>query len=625
MKTQADPSSVPASARFSPAPVRVGLVQLKPRKADVEGNVARILDWVSREGPDHDILVFPEASFSGYFLEGGVSEVAVTLEEVVERLGPADEDAPDLVLGFYERWRRGLYNSVAYFEPGQPDGYRPVHVHRKVFLPTYGIFEEARFIDPGRDLFAFDTRFGRVGLLVCEDMWHSLPATVLALDGAELILVVSASPAREFPPDTGRPANLMRWDGLARGAAEEHGVFVAVCQLVGSEGGKLFAGGSVVVGPDGTVLDRGPLLEEGIVSAALAGDAIDRARFESPLLADLRQMLPHLERALARAATRGLVGDAPDEPEDPAPREEARVVGLSGRRGARPPTLAPKPDDVSPLEIDVELARVVLADFIREEVVERRGFEGVVMGVSGGVDSAVALHLAVQALGPDAVTGFRLPYATSSPESLEHAQMVLDAVGARSETIDITSSVDALIEELGSDISDLRRGNLAARARAITLFDQSAKLGRLPLGTGNKSERLLGYFTWHADDSPPINPLGDLFKTQVWALARHLGLPQAIVDKPASADLVRGIHDEDELGFSYHKADPILYWFLRGFRPPQLIELGFDRGAVEAVWKRLNGTHWKRELPTVAVLSSTAIGEFYLRPVDYQRVHTERW
>jgi NAD+ synthase len=255
--------------------------------------------------------------------------------------------------------------------------------------------------------------------------------------------------------------------------------------------------------------------------------------------------------------------------------------------------------------------------FIREEVVTRRGFEGVVVGVSGGVDSAVAVFLAVEALGPEAVTGFRMPYATSSPESLEHAALVLDATGARSETIDITPSVDAYVQGVDPHLSDLRRGNLAARIRGVTLFDQSAKLRRLPLGTGNKSERLLGYFTWHADDSPPINPLGDLFKTQVWALARHLGVPEVIVDKPASADLVRGIHDEDELGFSYHKADPILHWILEGYRPAELVGFGFDEKAVDAVWARFSGTHWKRELPTVAVLSSTAIGEFFLRPVDY--------
>ncbi len=602
----------------TPKPIRVGLVQFKPRKADVQGNLARVRERIRETGEDLDLLIFPETVLTGYFLEGGVSESAVSVEEVVEGLGQPRDSGPDLVLGFYERWRRGIYNSAAYLEAGSGD-YRLRHVHRKVFLPTYGIFEEARFADPGRDVSAFETRFGRMGLLVCEDMWHSLLPTILALDGAEMILVPSASPAREFGPEHGRPGNLVRWDTLAQGAAGEHGIFVAVSQLVGTEGGKVFPGGSVVAGPDGSVLARGPLLEEGLVTVGLDGTAIERARFDTPLLTDLQQMLPHVQRALGLAGTRGGTdeqGGAEAQTRDgPEERDMGRPLG--GTRQGGPVTGAPDPEDLSILELDLELVRRTLVGFIREEVRQSRGFDGVVVGVSGGVDSAVSLCLAVEALGPENVTGFRMPYSTSSPESLEHASMVLEVTGARAETIPITPAVDAYIREVDPGLSDLRMGNLAARIRGVTLFDQSAKLGCLPLGTGNKSERLLGYFTWHADDSPPINPLGDLLKTQVWALARHLGVPDPIVRKPASADLVRGVHDEDELGFSYHIADPILYWLLKGCRPSELVAHGFEEGAVQAVWRRLSGTHWKRELPTVAVLSATAIGEFYLRPVDY--------
>ncbi len=290
-----------------------------------------------------------------------------------------------------------------------------------------------------------------------------------------------------------------------------------------------------------------------------------------------------------------------------------------------PPTLMGRVDavadaglqDPGTLDLDLELVERSLVAFIREEVTGRRGFHKVVVGVSGGVDSAVSLYLACRALGPDNVHGFRLPYRTSSEESLEHAQIVLDATGAQGRTVDITAPIDRYVEEHEPDISPLRRGNLMARLRAVILFDQSARLGALPLGTGNKSERLLGYFTWHADDSPPINPLGDLFKTQVWALARHLGVPDVIVEKPATADLVKGVSDEDELGISYHDADPILNGLLHGYDVESLVRAGFPRERVELVWRRLQATHWKRELPTVAVLSSSAIGEFYLRPVDY--------
>ena len=167
------------------------------------------------------------------------------------------------------------------------------------------------------------------------------------------------------------------------------------------------------------------------------------------------------------------------------------------------------------------------------------------------------------------------------------------------------------------DADARRRGNVMARTRMVVLFDQSAKLDALPIGTGNKTERLLGYFTWHADDTPPVNPLGDLFKTQVWALARYLGVPQALIDKAPSADLEADQTDEGDLGITYARADAILAQLLLGYNDQQLIERGFDARDVGLVRRRVDSTHWKRHLPTTATLTNTAINEFYLRPVDY--------
>ena len=151
----------------------------------------------------------------------------------------------------------------------------------------------------------------------------------------------------------------------------------------------------------------------------------------------------------------------------------------------------------------------------------------------------------------------------------------------------------------------------------IVIFDQGAKVGGLPIGTGNKSERLFGYYTWHADDSPPINPIGDMFKSQVWQLAVELGVPKEIIEKPASADLIKGQTDETDFGITYAKADRILHFMTQGYSKLKLVEMGFDHAEVELVWKRVDSTHWKRRLPTVAMLSATAIGEYYLRPVDF--------
>ena len=593
-------------------PLRVALVQFKPKKADVHGNIGRVRQILSEASARADVVVFPEAALSGYFLEGGVAEAALSADELVELLGAPPTDAADLVVGFYERHRRRLFNSAAYLEPAG-DSWSVRHVHRKMFLPTYGVFDEARFVEPGAEVRGFDTRFGRFGMLNCEDAWHSLPGTILALDHAELVIVVSASPARDFTPSSrGMPANLDRWDQLAPAMASEHGIFVVVAQLAGSEGGKLFPGGSIAVGPDGRVLARGPLLEEAVTVAVLDAGALDRARVSSPLLSDLEQALPHLRRSLERVISRGADADGEGEPTEDLPDIAPVLAGrgdvLAANAGLR---------DAELLTLDLALVERTLVEFIREEVERRRGFHRVVVGVSGGVDSAVSLFLACRALGPENVHGYRLPYRTSSADSLEHAALALDATGAHAHTIDISAPIDRYVEQYEPDISPLRKGNLMARLRAVILFDQSAKVGGLPVGTGNKSERLLGYFTWHADDSPPINPLGDLFKTQVWALAKHLGVPDVIVDKPATADLVKGVTDEDELGVSYHDADPILHWLIRGYTADDLIRMGFQEGPVRVVSHRLESTHWKRELPTVAVLSSSAIGEFYLRPVDY--------
>jgi NAD+ synthetase len=246
----------------------------------------------------------------------------------------------------------------------------------------------------------------------------------------------------------------------------------------------------------------------------------------------------------------------------------------------------------------------------------RRRFTQAVVGVSGGVDSAVTAALAARALGPRNVLGLRLPYRTSSADSLDHARLVIEALGIDSQTLDISPAVDGYLAA-EPDADPGRRGNVMARVRMIALFDQAAKHLAIPLGTGNKTERLFGYFTWHADDSPPINPLGDLFKTQVWTLAQHLGIPEVVVNKTPTADLVVGQTDEGDFGISYPKADELLNWLLSGYSANDLLARGFDPDEVQLVCRRLESTHWKRRLPTVAILSPSAIGESYLRPVDY--------
>ncbi|GAC1578695.1 MAG: NAD+ synthase [Candidatus Elarobacter sp.] len=279
------------------------------------------------------------------------------------------------------------------------------------------------------------------------------------------------------------------------------------------------------------------------------------------------------------------------------------------------PIVEAKLDEPS-LAIDPALTARWLEAFLRDELIERRGIGRAVLGLSGGIDSALVAYLCARALGPENVYALRMPYKASSPASLSDAQRVVDALGIRCETIAITDPVDAYLAHApGADAR--RKGNVMARMRMLVLFDQSARRNALPIGTGNKTERLMGYFTWHADDTPPVNPIGDLFKTQVWALARHLGVPVEIIDKPPSADLEANQTDESDLGITYAKADRILNLILLGYKNDAIVARGYDPAEVALVRRRVDSTHWKRHLPTTALVSSTAINEFYLRPVDY--------
>ena len=285
----------------------------------------------------------------------------------------------------------------------------------------------------------------------------------------------------------------------------------------------------------------------------------------------------------------------------------------------RLPIVSAPPLDIASdanLKVNEPLLTEWLIAFLRDEIARRRGFSKAVVGLSGGVDSSLVAFLLAEALGPKNVYGIRMPYKTSAQDSLDHAALVADATGINMDTIEITDAADGYLN-LCPDADGRRRGNVMARVRMIILFDQSQKLGTLPVGTGNKTERLFGYFTWHADDSPPVNPLGDLYKTQVWAIANHIGVPDVIVNKPASADLVVGQTDESDFGISYPRADRILFYLLQGFGPERLAEMGFDPAEVKLVKGKVDGTHWKRHMPTTAMLSSTSINDYYLRPVDY--------
>jgi NAD+ synthase len=268
------------------------------------------------------------------------------------------------------------------------------------------------------------------------------------------------------------------------------------------------------------------------------------------------------------------------------------------------------------LSIDPELVRKILTEFIHSEVT-RVGYSRVVINLSGGIDSAVSLMLAVEALGPRNVLAIRLPYKTSSGDSLEHAQILIDQSGCTSVTIPITEITDAFISS-EQGMSEIRKGNIMARARMIIAYDQSEAFKGLVIGTGNKTEILLGYTTLFGDSACALNPIGDLYKTQVRQLARALGIPELIISKPPSADLWVGQTDEGELGFTYEEVDRLLYLLVdQRYRPEECVEAGFEEKFVRQVFERIRKNQFKRVLPPIAKLSNRTVGYDFLYLRDW--------
>ncbi len=273
-------------------------------------------------------------------------------------------------------------------------------------------------------------------------------------------------------------------------------------------------------------------------------------------------------------------------------------------------------DTAARLEINTALAERILVGFIRDSV-RKVGFQRAVIGLSGGIDSALSAYLTARALGPENVLAVRMPYATSSADSMTDAQKVIDALGVRSLTVPITPYVSPFFERF-PDMDERRRGNVMARMRMIILYDQSAADGGLVIGTSNKTETLLGYSTIFGDNAAAIQPIGDLYKTQVRQLAQAMGVPRSILEKPPSADLWVGQTDEDEIGYTYEELDRLLYLLVDArYRVDEAVAEGFPRQMVEDVWRRVRANHYKRTMPIVAKLSNRTVGHDFLYLRDW--------
>ena len=254
------------------------------------------------------------------------------------------------------------------------------------------------------------------------------------------------------------------------------------------------------------------------------------------------------------------------------------------------------------LTLDYSIVKNILVDFIRNEVTRVNMKTGII-GLSGGIDSAISAFLTAEALGPENTYCIMMPYKTSNPDSRAHAELAIRELKCKSELVEITPMVDPLFA-LDKDITPLRKGNIMARERMVILYDFSSKYSGLVIGTSNKTETLLGYSTVFGDNASAINPIGDLYKTQIWQFAEFLGVPSEIINKAPSADLWNGQTDENELGFTYKEVDKLLFQLVDERRSvPELLELGYDQKFIDRVKSLIQKSQYKRRTPLIAKLT----------------------
>jgi len=570
--------------------MRIALAQMNTVVGDLEGNRDRILERLeqAREA-GADLVLFPELAVTGYPPEdlllrpGFLRAAARALEEIAaETRGiTAFVGTPHL--------DRDLFNACAVCSDGAVEA-----MYRKQFLPNYGVFDEDRYFQPGRELVLVRCGETLVGPTVCEDIWQpGPPATDLALAGAHVVANISASP---FHVGKGSEREEM----LAT-RARDNSCWIAFVNAVGAQDELIFDGHSLVLDQDGQVVARAPSFEEALLVVDVdATTAIGRR------LRDARR------RALARA--RGALPNPPVIEAPPAERANGRPAE---------PVVVPLLDELEQMRLALELG---LRDYV-----EKNGFREVVLGVSGGIDSALTAALAAEALGPERVVCVSMPSQFSSEETKRDAKRVAESLGARYVEIPIHRIIEAIEAALADAFAGTEPGiaeeNVQARARGLLVMALSNKFGWLPLATGNKSELSVGYATLYGDMAGGFALLKDVYKTDVFRLARHLNertgsevVPQTVIDRAPSAELRANQRDEDSLP-PYAKLDEVLeaYVELDSSRE-ELTTDGFDPEVVERAVEMIDRAEYKRrQAPPGVKLRPKAFGRDRRVPI------TNRW
>ena len=571
--------------------MRLALAQINPVVGDLDGNRELILGrLVEARAHSAELVVFPELAVTGYppedlLLRPGFVRAA---EKSVERIARESRGVSVLLGG--PHFDRDLYNACYVCAGGEIKA-----VYRKRFLPNYGVFDEDRYFAPGRDLILLEHGKTLVGPTVCEDLWQpGPPATDLALAGAELLVNISASP---FYVGRDREREEMF---VTR--ARDNFCFIAFCNTVGGQDELIFDGHSCVIDDEGTVLARAPGFEEALLVVDIEPKEVIGRR-----LRDVRR------RALARERT-----ETP-----PVDIIHVGAPGPSGNGRKATGDVAPFVDELEQMRLALELG---LHDYVR-----KNGFEDVVIGVSGGIDSAVTAVLAAEVLGPERVHCVSMPSRYSSEETRTDARRLTENLACPFMEIPIGTIVDAfgaaLADAFADRDPDLAEENVQARARGVLLMALSNKFGWMLVATGNKSELSVGYATLYGDMAGGFALLKDVYKTDVFRLARYLNeqagrelIPQSTIDRAPSAELRDNQLDEDSLP-PYPQLDQVLEQYVEHDRTlEELSTDGFDRDIVERAVSMIDRAEYKRrQAPPGVKLRPKAFGRDRRTPI------TNRW
>src|SRR5437764_651589 len=571
--------------------MRLARAQINPVVGDLDGNRDLILERLT-EARSHsaEFVVFPELAVTGYppedlLLRPGFVRAA---EESIERIARESRGVTVLVGG--PHFDGDLYNACYVCAGGEIKA-----VYRKRFLPNYGVFDEDRYFAPGRDLILLEHGKTLVGPTVCEDMWQpGPPATDLALAGAELLVNISASP---FYVGRDREREEMF---VTR--ARDNFCFVAFCNTVGGQDELIFDGHSCVIDDEGTVLARAPGFEEALLVVDVEPKEVIGRR-----LRDVRR------RALARERN-----EIP-----PVDIVHVGAPGPSGNGRKATGDVVPFVDELEQMRLALELG---LHDYVR-----KNGFEEVIVGVSGGIDSAVTAALAAEALGSERVHCVSMPSRFSSEGTRTDAKRLAESLGCPYLELPITEVVDAfdrlLAEPFTGHDPDLTEENIQARARGVLLMALSNKFGWMLVATGNKSELSVGYATLYGDMAGGFALLKDVYKTDVFKLAHYLNehaekelIPQSIIDRAPSAELRDNQLDEASLP-PYPKLDEVLEEYVEHDRTlEELSADGFDKEIVERAVSMIDRAEYKRrQAPPGVKLRPKAFGRDRRTPI------TNRW